>query len=336
MFPQEFVYPVLLSILLGVSGAWGIARYGYLVGLMDHPKERSSHTHITPKGGGVGILIAFVILCLLRNVSWLFWIPASSLAILSFLGDRVELSPKLRLIIQFLLAGLVLLTTDYPGLNPFTADTTGIPALILQALFLPVLIVFLVGTANFYNFMDGINGIAGITGIVAFGLLGIAAWQMENLSIAILSFGITAACLGFLPLNLPKAKVFMGDVGSILLGFVFAGLVLLVAENFTDLICFAGFLLPFYMDEVVTMAERVRKRESLTKPHRTHLYQILANEGKIEHWKVSIGYGIAQFLLGVTLLLAKPYGLLPVFTIICVSFSCFFLINHYYKKRFSI
>jgi len=83
---------------------------------------------------------------------------------------------------------------------------------------MPLLVIFVVGTANFYNFMDGINGIAGITGIVGFGLI---AFYTSNSGystiLSTLAICMSLSCVGFLPFNVPKAKVFMGDVGSILL-----------------------------------------------------------------------------------------------------------------------
>src|SRR3972149_8133386 len=87
-------------------------------------------------------------------------------------------------------------------------------------------IVFITGTANLYNFMDGINGIAGFTGVIGFGLIAYFSYYILNdYNLLLMSLILTAVCIGFLPFNFPKAKVFMGDVGSIFLGFVFASFV---------------------------------------------------------------------------------------------------------------
>jgi len=89
-----------------------------------------------------------------------------------------------------------------------------------------------VGTANYYNFMDGINGIAGITGLLGFALLAAYVNLIEgSAAVKGLAVCLSLACLGFLPLNMPKARVFMGDIGSILLGSAFAGLIWLAAES---------------------------------------------------------------------------------------------------------
>jgi len=94
--------------------------------------------------------------------------------------------------------------------------------------------------------MDGINGIAGITGVVAFGLIALfGVVSGAHGSLIFLSFCMGLACLGFLPFNMPKARVFMGDVGSVLLGFVFAGLVLGLSRSFIDFVVLCAFLFPF-------------------------------------------------------------------------------------------
>ena len=160
---------------------------------------------------------------------------------------------------------------------------------------MPLLVIFVVGTANFYNFMDGINGISGITGIIGFGMIAFYALNSGNDShLSTLAICMSISCVGFLPFNVPKAKVFMGDVGSILLGFVFSGMVVYLSNNVLDFICLSSFLFLFYADEFTTMIVRLKDGENLTKAHRRHLYQLLANEGKIPHWKISVAYGLLQ------------------------------------------
>jgi Fuc2NAc and GlcNAc transferase len=118
--------------------------------------------------------------------------------------------------------------------------------------------------------MDGINGIAGITGIVAFGLLAYyASFSGLKAPLDILAICILLACAGFLPFNMPRARVFMGDVGSILLGFVFAGMVVYLSKSVMDFICLSAFLFPFYADELTTMIVRLKNGENLTKPRRS-------------------------------------------------------------------
>lgn len=93
----------------------------------------------------------------------------------------------------------------------------------------------------------------------------------------------------------------MGDVGSILLGFVFSGMVICWAGSFSEFILLIGFMLPFYADSLVTLIERLLAGDSLKRPHRRHLYQVLANEAGIAHCRVTVGYCITQLLIGVVL-----------------------------------
>jgi len=117
----------------------------------------------------------------------------------------------------------------------------------------------------------------------------------------------------------------MGDVGSILLGFVFSGMVVYLSHDVLDFICLSSFLFPFYADELTTMTVRLKDGEHLTKAHRRHLYQLLANECNILHWKISAGYGLFQFLIGISVILLKDMGLIMVISAL-VFYGCFFSI----------
>ena len=242
---------------------------------------------------------------------------------LGLLTDRFEITPQVRLILQFIAAFIVVI-----GLERLSVS--GIKEIGLIFFFS----VFVVGTANFYNFMDGINGIAGITGIVGFGLTAFYAFHYgSDAFFAVLALCISLACSGFLPFNMPRAKVFMGDVGSIFLGFVFAGMVVYFSKSFFDFICFIAFLFPFYADELTTMIIRIKDKERLTQPHRRHIYQLLANEYQMPHWKVSFGYGIFQLFVGMSVLMLRPFGIFVVFFFITACFAGFVLLNFRIRKR---
>lgn len=322
----------VLPIISGAAGAGMVAKFGPKLGFVDVPSSRSSHIVSTPKGGGIGILITFVIACIYLDISWFFWLPGLLIALSGFVGDRIEISPKIRLVCQFLLTGILLFNQDLKIFVPLHLNADSFAMQIAGFLgFFVIFSVFIVGTANFYNFMDGINGIAGITAVIAFSLLAYNASSKGRPELAVLSVCIALACLGFLPWNMPHAKVFMGDVGSILLGFVFSALVVQISENLTDLVCYAGFLVPFYFDELSTMVERLRGGESLLSPHRRHLYQVLVNQGMISHWKVSMGFGFMQMLISFSLLWIKSYGLLAEFTTILLFFTVFIIISSRFK-----
>jgi Fuc2NAc and GlcNAc transferase len=314
----------LFSFAAGGIGAFIISKLAFKWGLLDNPNNRSSHDRPIPNGGGIGILAAFILASLFLNISSALWIPAVFLSLLSLCDDRFHLSPKQRLPFHFVAAILVLIPIS--DLCPLTS--------VSSFLFSLFFIFFIVATANWYNFMDGINGIAGITGIVGFGLL--AAFNILNNGdsrFSVLSVCIAFSCLGFLPFNMPKAKVFMGDVGSILLGFIFASIVVLLSKSFLDFTCLASFLFPFYADEFVTMAIRLNDGENLLKPHRRHFYQVLANESGIAHWKISLGYGILQLSVGWAILSVRPFGIYAVLSILIILFIGFICANYVVRRR---
>jgi Fuc2NAc and GlcNAc transferase len=290
---------ILSGFLLGYTGAWLVMRYGDRLGTIDIPGHRSSHHKKIPKGAGLGILATLVLYGVILQIPVFIWFPALVISLASFWGaDKYILPASQRLVIHF---GCSLFFLVF-FLNAEQADAAAF------FFWLPAT-VFIVGTANFYNFMDGIDGIAGITGFLAFLLTAFYAGLSSNgQSVIFLCMVLAFACLGFLCFNIPRAKVFLGDVGSILLGFVFACLIIVLSENLMDFLVMAGFLAPFYFDAIFTMAVRIRNKDSLTEPHRKHIYQILANEAGIGHWKVSLGYGMMQLVIGVSVMLLQPKG----------------------------
>ena len=329
------VIPV--SFIFGALGAWVVSRYAQPLGLVDKPSMRSSHDRPTPKGGGVGLLLAFILVSLHQEIHIAFWIPAAVLSLLSLFGDRVELKPKLRLTVQFCAAGIVLAgLNSLPVANLYSGMFSGVTGYLILIPGFLFLAVFIVGTANFYNFMDGINGIAGITGIIAFALLGMHGLNAaQPASLVNLCFGMACACGGFLPFNVPTARVFMGDVGSILLGFVYACLVVCFAKTFGDFVVLIGLLFPFYADELVTMYVRIRDGQRLTLPHRRHLYQILVNELNMPHWKVSVAFGVLQLIVGVSVMAVRPYGVLPIIFLL-IYFLAFIRYSAFVRKKVAI
>jgi Fuc2NAc and GlcNAc transferase len=289
--------------------------------LLDRPTARSSHSRETPKGGGIGITAAFVATAAVLGLPAAFWLPLAALSILALRGDQVNIPPRLRLSLQLLLAGILVVGTD-------GGKERGLPGLLLVLFW----IVFIVGTANFYNFMDGIDGIAGVSGVIAFGMMALATWQVQP-GVGLLAACLALACAGFLPFNLPRARVFMGDAGSILLGSVFAGLVFLAAPTFLDFICLAALLFPFYCDELTTMAVRMRDGENLTRPHRRHVYQLLVNELHVAQWRVAAGYGLLQLLLGASVLSARAFGAAAVLAVLASWFALLVICGSCVRKR---
>lgn len=312
------------AITAGAAGALAVSVFGEKWALLDRPNERSSHELAVPRGGGIGILVAFIVGSLMLSVSPRFWIPAVILSLVSLAEDRFAVGVVKRLLAQFVVTFFFLFFATGIHFNR-------LPGAILLAFYS----LYIVGTANFYNFMDGINGIAGITGTVAFSLLGAyGSFNGRDPVLTALCFSMACGCAGFLPFNLPRARVFLGDVGSILLGFVFACVVVSWSDTVTEFLSLAGFLFLFYADELVTLAERLGDGESPARAHRRHLYQVLVNEGGLAHWRVSTGYGLGQLVIGLAVWIAGSSGLLPLAGLLAGFFIFFIRFNNRVKKMY--
>ena len=300
---------VIVSLLLGSVGAWFMSRYADKFGLIDKPNERSSHSITTPRGGGVGIVLAFLFAGFFLK-DYFFTILAGFVGLIGLLEDRFVILPKIRLLLQIVTAALVVVLFR------------GLPVSVVTVMVFLFWIVFIAGTANFFNFMDGINGIAGLTGLVGFGLISLFLFiNSHDPDVAIMSLVLSMGCLGFLPFNLLKARVFMGDVGSIFLGFMFASFVVKLSLSVSAFLCLIMFLSTFYADGLITMYYRWRRGEHLMEAHRSHLYQYACNELKVPHWKVSLSYAFVQFIFGILALLAYREGIMwqscSIRTILC-------------------
>lgn len=313
---------IFLSLLISGFGAWLVCKHGVKFGLADIPNERSSHSKIISRGGGIGILLSFIVFSLCFPVDIFLWAPALILSGVSFFGDKYQISPKLRLYVQFSCSLAFLIGLFYSRqVDP-----------LLYVLIFPISI-FMVGTTNFYNFMDGINGISGLTAIVGFSFAGYYGFVSGFDDKYVLLCGVIIfSCIGFLPFNFPEARVFMGDVGSILLGFVFSCMVLLFSQSVADFIIVCSFLCPFYIDELSTIIVRINTKDKLINPHRKHLYQLLANELNLSHGKVSIIYALIQIIIGASVLLFRHNIYFVILLIICYSFL-FCIWSYVIRKR---
>ena len=319
----QYLILYFLPYVFGCLGAWFIGKNGEHLHLLDEPISRSSHRLAKPKGGGIGILAGFITAAVALKLPAGFWLSAAALSAVSFLSDCFKISALFRLLCQFA-AGIVFLNTIRSG-HPFS-----LAGLVLFLFFL----IFIVATTNYYNFMDGINGMAGISGIVAFTLLAAHSHYINAPSYLVyLNISLVLCCLGFLPFNFPISKVFMGDTGSILLGFVFASIVTFLSDSILNFICMASYLFLFYADEITTVVIRLKNGENLWQPHRCHLYQILANEFGIAHWKISTGYGIAQIFIGISMLCIRPFGISGALILICLYSALFTKISMSVRRQ---
>jgi UDP-N-acetylmuramyl pentapeptide phosphotransferase/UDP-N-acetylglucosamine-1-phosphate transferase len=297
---------ILPYVIGGVAGgvfAWAVVALWIRVSLrakiVDVPNARSSHVRATPRGGGVGIVATVVVGVALvlaaeraEGIETAVWAGGLALfvAVFSFVDDVRSLPSLVRLVLQVGTAAVAVWKFGaFPAVTlPFLQPI--VPPEWLMAV---VTVVWIVGLTNVYNFMDGIDGIAGGQGLVA----GLAwAWfgVVTGLPLVAWTAGmVAAACAGFLVHNWSPAKVFMGDVGSAFLGFVFALLPVLALHGrgvgsewpipiVGAVPVFAALVVwPFLGDGVFTFLRRVKHGENVLAAHRSHLYQRL----NIAGWK---------------------------------------------------
>ena len=321
---------ISISFVIGMIGTFLVAHRGFYWGLIDAPNARSSHRIAVPKGGGIGILVVFVVGALWWQIPWTLWIPACIVSLVSLLGDYRDVSFKIRLAAQVGSAAI------FSG-SVFFGRSMSEASVGISVLLFSLGVLYITTTANYYNFMDGINGIAGLTGTIAFSCLGLfGLFEGKDFFWVATAFGIAAVCLGFLPLNFPRAKVFMGDVGSVLLGFLFASWVLWFSQSLLEFVVFTSFLFPFYVDELSTLIVRIKDGDRLTKAHRRHIYQILVNQAGLSHAVTTVFYGFIQIVVAILAWLAMREGLLLLVGLLIFLSGLFFFGGMYVRRRWEV
>lgn len=253
--------------------------------ILDQPNARSLHTQPTPRSGGLAILAA-VYLCGIAAIYFLGrpqepfygWIAGSGLLVagISYVDDRFTLPSGFRFIIHVLAAALLIFAggiinqLQLPGLELALPYWAGVI----------VTLLFVVWMLNLYNFMDGMDGFAGGMAVFGFGTFAVFGLLAGGTLFGVLNLIIAAAALGFLVLNFPPARIFMGDVGSSTLGFLAASMSLWAAHErlFPFWIAVLVFS-PFIADATVTLLRRLWRREKIWQAHKTHYYQRLVQAG---------------------------------------------------------
>lgn len=311
----NYLIPAFLSLLLSFGGVFVIRMINRRLKILDIPNERSSHDRAVPRGGGIaivvvsiGLLIAFVP-GMTASKGLIFIFSAIVLALTGFLDDVFSLPLLPRLAVQVIVATVVALFCGYyHSLKlPFFSET-----LEFGQFGLPITILFVLVTVNAYNFMDGIDGLAGIQGISVS-----ITWIVHGVitgNVAIQAAGaiILGSCLGFLFLNWQPASIFMGDSGSMYLGFCLSFLPVLLTENiaFADGAVFFLVIVSlwlFFFDAIFTRVRMILDRQRFWVAHRHHLYQKLVHSG-VKHRDVSIFFGLSGLLIGIACALEAAHN----------------------------
>jgi len=308
------MYILLFIILLVAELAYfKIAEY---FNIIDKPNERSSHSRVTLRGGGVIFYIGIFLYFLLEGFQYpWFFMGLTLIACISFADDLSPQSSKLRLFVHFTAMGLMFYQW---GLYSE------------QWYFIIIAIVVCTGILNAYNFMDGINGITGVYSLVVVG----AFWYINFYQIHFVDDNfIYAALLALVVFNFfnlrTKAKCFAGDVGSITIAFIILfllGLIVIKTGDFSYIIL----LVVYGIDSVLTILHRLILKENIFHPHRKHAYQIMANELKIPHVIVSLFYGLLQILILIGYFVFKQYSYWYLGVILVILAGCYLLFKMKY------
>ena len=273
----------LALFCISAFGVWRIEHFALSRGMIDIPNERSSHLVPTPRGGGLAFVIVWAVTNLaLLNAHPLYYLQAivlggMGIALLSIYEDWVGLSASKRLLVQLLITCTVLTSIMTP------------PSLLLGAIAALVATLAVVWSINLFNFMDGTDGLAAVEGISIFLITG-TLFSYVGLSVwAAYCWTLCAALLGFLCFGWPKARVFMGDVGSTFLGYLVA-MTALVSHWYTPISIeiWAMLYSAFWIDATVTLVRRALAREKVTEAHCSHAYQRLHQSGW-SHLKLLLG-----------------------------------------------
>ncbi len=292
--------------------------------IIDKPNERSSHSRVTLRGGGIVFPIAALVWFFVYgfNEPWII-IALFLLSIVSFLDDVKKLSSGIRFFVQVIAVGLLLWQTQ----------TFSFPwYFVVLAFFITI------GWINFYNFMDGINGITAIYSLVA---LITFVWlnSFHEFIAPQLLYILIFSVLIFSFFNVrTNALTFAGDVGSVSMAFLLAWIMILLkmkTGRFEYILLFSV----YGIDSGFTIFFRLLKRENIFKPHRTHLYQFLSNEIKFPHLNVSFIYGFTQLVINfIVIYLITTHNMnWLIFVIILIAVSIVylyirFLVNEFIKR----
>lgn len=295
--------------------------------MFDIPNERSLHDTPTPKGGGVAIVFAWYV-----GITLLFFtgvveqglysalLCGIMLAVVSLIDDIIGLKPYIRLIVQFITAIAAFYFLN--GLRPLI-----MPGLHLNYNYIiyPIAIVGMVWFINLFNFMDGVDGFASVEVISICSVLFVMSWNMINI---LLIFCVS----GFLYWNWPKAKIFMGDVGSTQLGFILVVLGIYFHNTFEfSILNWIMLTSPFWFDATLTLFRRWYNNEKLSEAHRKHVYQRVVQSG-FSHEKVNISLILINMFTIMLIILYREIKILQI-PVFALSMLGFYITTRWVDKR---
>lgn len=310
---MDWIYYLSVGLLL-LAFEWSYIQLADRLNIVDRPHHQSSHVGVVIRGGGIIFYVAFVLWSVTHGFHWGgCLLGLTILASVSFIDDVRSISPKIRLVCQFV---AILLMFNHSGLLHNSLHV------------IIILAIACVGAVNIYNFMDGINGMTGGYSFVVSLAILYANENMVHFAPSTLIIFVILSIVVFNIFNFKrKAKCFAGDVGSLSIGFIIVFFVLMLALRGHSM-SWMAMLVVYSVDGGMTIIHRLMLRENLMKPHKKHAYQIMVNELGMPHLIVS---GIYMGLQAICCVLYIAYPGYTVFFIEVGVLSAMYLV---FMKKF--
>lgn len=328
---SNMILGLLTSLIIAFLATPYVKKLAVRIGAVDAPDQRKVHTRIMPRMGGLAIYIGFVI-------SFFLFVPFQSkrellgiliggtiILIVGMLDDKLQLSPKWKMLGQLIATAVVVIpfglkigivNLPYDGYLDFSKGW-------LFWLAVPITMIWIVGVTNAVNLIDGLDGLsAGVSGI-ATATMAIMALIMKDMVVAIYCFVLLGAILGFLYFNFHPARIFMGDTGSLFLGFNLAALSIM---GFKEAV-FVSFIIPIVVlavplwDTLFAIVRRIVNKKPISSPDKGHLHHCLLKMGLSHRASVLTIYSISIFFGAMAIVLSKTEKLWT--TIILIALMLF-------------
>jgi len=287
--------------------------------IVDRPHHQSSHTGVIVRGGGGVFYVAYALWFIISGMQYpMIFAGLSIIAVTSFADDIHSISPKVRMVLQFIALMVMLHET-----RVFSFPIVGM-------IFLSVVCV---GIVNIYNFMDGINGLTGgYSLVVTLALIYVNNYVVLFIDNQLLLYLLLAIAVFNLFNFRKRAKCFAGDVGSLSIGFILVFMILKLIVNYGHMF-WVAFLIVYGVDGGLTILHRIILRENILKPHKKHAYQIMANELHIPHLQVSGVYMVFQVVCCVVFIAWPSYYTLSAEIVILTGMYLVFMKKYYHLHK---
>ncbi|AWX58624.1 MULTISPECIES: glycosyltransferase family 4 protein [Brevibacillus] len=305
----------LTSLIISFIATPYVKNLAVKVGAVDAPNQRKVHTRIMPRMGGlaiyIGYLVAFFLFVPYTSISEMLgiFIGSTIVMVVGMLDDKYQLSPKWKLLGQLVATAIVVIpfglkigvvNLPYSGSIDFSSGW-------LFWLAIPITMFWIVGVTNAVNLIDGLDGLSAGVSAIAAGTMGVMALLMDDYKVATYCFVLLGAILGFLYFNFHPARLFMGDTGSLFLGFNLAALSIM---GFKEAL-FVSFIIPIVVlgvplwDTFFAIVRRIVNKKPISSPDKGHLHHCLLNMGLSHRSTVLMIYSISIFFGMMAILLTK-------------------------------